>query len=181
MAVAGDQLFVADTNNHAIRVVDLKTKETKTLPIKGLQPPNLPEAVANTEAAPNAEEIKVLPQKVRAGEASLLINVELPSGYHLNPTAPQRYKISIESSAKSLVIGEQDASRSTKGSQLPIRVPVKASIAGVAELHASFTFVYCREDNTGTCRIKTLVWRAPVEVVTAPEAPSSIKLEAKVE
>jgi thiol-disulfide isomerase/thioredoxin len=181
LAVAGDKLYVADTNNHAIRVVDLKTKETKTLPIKGLQPPVSTEATANTEAAPNAEEIKLPPQKVRAGEASLLINVELPAGYHLNPTAPQRYKISIENGAKSLVIGEQDASRSTRGSQLPIRVPVKASIAGVAELHASFTFVYCREDNTGTCRIKTLVWRAPVEVVTAPEAPVSIKLEAKVE
>ncbi|HMG75796.1 MAG TPA: thioredoxin-like domain-containing protein [Pyrinomonadaceae bacterium] len=181
LAVAGDKLYVADTNNHAIRVVDLKTKETKTLPIKGLQPPNLPEAAANAEAAPNAEEIKVLPQKVRAGEASLLINVELPAGYHLNPTAPQHYKISIENGAKSLVIGEQDAARSTKGSQLPIRVPVKASIAGMAELHASFTFVYCREDNTGTCRIKTLIWRAPVEVVTGPEAPSSIKLEARVE
>src|SRR5882762_7805957 len=39
LAVAGDKLFVADTNNHAIRVVDLKTKETTTLQIKGLQPP----------------------------------------------------------------------------------------------------------------------------------------------
>ena len=118
---------------------------------------------------------------MRAGEAMLLINVELPARYHLNPTAPQRYKISIENGAKSLVIGEQEASRSTKGSQLPIRVPVKASIAGVAELHASFTFVYCREDNTGTCRIKTLLWRAPVEVVTDLQAAASIKLEAKVE
>src|SRR5882672_10112359 len=181
LAVAGDKLYVADTNNHAIRVVDLKTKETKTLSIKGLQPPVATQVAASTEAAPNAEEIKLPPQKVRAGEASLLINVVLPAGYHLNPTAPQGYKISIENGVQSLVIGEQDASRSTKGSQLPIRVPVKASIAGVADLHASFTFVYCREDNTGTCRIKTLVWRAPVEVVAAPEAPSSIKLEAKVE
>ena len=39
LAVANDKLYVADTNNHAIRVVDLKTKQTKTLPIKGLQPP----------------------------------------------------------------------------------------------------------------------------------------------
>jgi thiol-disulfide isomerase/thioredoxin len=181
LAVAGDKLYVADTNNHAIRVVDLKTKETKTLPIKGLQPPSPTEAAANIDAAPNAEEIKVLPQKVRAGAAVLLINVELPAGYHLNPTAPQSYKISVANGAKSLAISDQDAARSTKGSQLPIRVPVMASSAGVAELHASFTFVYCREDNTGTCRIKTLVWRAPVEVVTAPEAAVSIKLEARVE
>src|SRR5437016_5665460 len=83
LAVAGEKLYVADTNNHAIRVVDLKAKETRTLPIKGLQPPSSTEAVTNTDAAPNAEEIKLLPQKVRAGEAAVLINVELPAGYHL--------------------------------------------------------------------------------------------------
>ena len=31
LTIAGDKLYVADTNNHAIRVVDLKTKETKTI------------------------------------------------------------------------------------------------------------------------------------------------------
>jgi len=180
LAVAGDKLYVADTNNHAIRVVDLKTKETKTLAIKGLQPPAATEATANSDVAPNAEEMKLPPQKVRAGEATLLINVELPAGYHLNPTAPQHYRISIANGAKSLVIGAQDASGSTKGSVLPIRVPVKASEAGTADLRASFTFVYCREDNTGTCRIRTLVWQAPVEVVNDTAAGSEIKLPAKV-
>jgi thiol-disulfide isomerase/thioredoxin/DNA-binding beta-propeller fold protein YncE len=180
LAVAGDKLYVADTNNHAIRVVDLKTKETKTLPIRGLQPPASNQAAANVDVTPNAEEIKLPPQRVRAGEAALVINIELPAGYHLNPTAPQRYNVSVEGGAKSLVITEQDASRSTRGSQLPIRVPVKAPFVGVAELRASFTFVYCREDNTGTCRIKTLVWSAPVEVVDEPAAANEIRFSAKV-
>ncbi len=180
LAVAGDKLYVADTNNHAIRVVDLKTKETKTLPIKGLQPPASNQVAASSDATPNSEEISLPPQKLRAGEATLLINVELPAGYHLNPTAPQRYKVSIENGAKSLTINDQDASRSTKGSPLPIRVPVRASMAGAAEVHASFTFVYCREDNTGTCRIKTLVWRAPVEVVNDASAPGEINVRAKI-
>lgn len=180
LAVAGDKLYVADTNNHAIRVIDLKTKETRTLPIKGLQPPASIQVAANDDDAPNAEEIKLPPQKVRVGAATLVINVDLPAGYHLNPTAPQRYKVSIENGAKSLTINEPDASRSTKGSQLPIRVPVRAQAAGAAELHASFTFVYCREDNTGTCRIKTLVWRAPVEVVNDAGAANEIKFVGKV-
>lgn len=178
LAVAGDKLYVADTNNHAIRVVDLKTKETRTLPIKGLQPPASTEVAANDDFAPNAEEIKLPPQRVRVGEATLVINVDLPAGYHLNPTAPQHYKVSIENGAKSLMINEPD--RSTKGSQLPIRIPVRAQAAGAAELHASFTFVYCREDNTGTCRIKTLVWRAPVEVVDDATAANEIKFVGKV-
>lgn len=180
LAVAGDKLYVADTNNHAIRVVDLKTKETKTLPIKGLQPPASNQAQAIPDATPNAEEITLPSQKVRAGESALLINVDLPTGYHLNPTAPQRYKVSIESGAKSVTIDPQNASRSTRGSQLPIRVPLRASTPGTAELFASFTFVYCREDNTGTCRIKTLVWHAPVEVVDDAGASNEISLRVKI-
>jgi DNA-binding beta-propeller fold protein YncE len=33
LALIGDTLYVADTNNHAIRVIDLKTNEVKTLEI----------------------------------------------------------------------------------------------------------------------------------------------------
>jgi len=101
----------------------LKTKETKTLPIKGLQPPAVNQSAANSEAAPNAEEIKLPLQKLRAGDGTISINIDLPAGYHLNPTAPRHYKISIENGAKSLAISDQDAARSTKDLQLPIRVP----------------------------------------------------------
>src|SRR5712692_10948357 len=181
LSVAGDRLYVADTNNHAIRVVDLKTKETKTLQIRGLQPPASNQASAsNADVAPNAEEIRLAPQKLRAGDAVLLINVGLPVGYHLNPTAPQRYQVSVESGAQSLVVDQQNASRNTKGLPLPLRVPVRALSAGAAELRASFTFVYCREDNTGTCRIKTLIWRAPVEVVSDSTAPTEINFTSKI-
>ena len=181
LSVAGDRLYVADTNNHAIRVVDLKTKETKTLPIKGLQPPAANQATAaNADIAPNAEEIKLAPQKLRTGAAVLSINVELPAGYHLNPDAPQRYKVSVEQGGETLSIDPKNSTRSTKGLPLPIRVPFGVGSAGAAELRASFTFVYCREDNTGTCRIRTLVWRAPVEVVSDPTAPTEINLTSKI-
>ncbi len=181
LSVAGDWLYVADTNNHAIRVVDLKTKETKTLPIKGLQPPAASQATAaNADIAPNAEEIKLAPQKLRSGDAAILISIELPVGYHLNPTAPQRYKVSVEQGGERLTIDPQKSTRSTKGLPLPIRVPFSTGSTGAAELRASFTFVYCREDNTGTCRIRTLVWRAPVEVVSDPTAPTEINLTSKI-
>ena len=181
LTVAGDKLYVADTNNHAIRVVDLKTKETKTLPIKGLQPPASNQtATTNVDIAPNAEEIKLALQRIRSADGALSINVELPAGYHLNPTAPQRYQISVEQGGEALTIDPQNANRSTKGSRLPIRVPFGIKSAGAAEIRASFTFVYCREDNTGTCRIKTLVWRAPVEVVADVNAPAEIRLSASV-
>ena len=181
LTIAGDKLYVADTNNHAIRVVDLKTKETKTLPIKGLQPPASNQTTtANADVTPNAEEIKLAPQRIHTGDGALSINVELPAGYHLNPTAPQRFQVSVEQGCEALPIDPENASRSTKGMRLPIRVPFGIKGAGAAEIRASFTFVYCREDNTGTCRIKTLVWRAPVEVVADVNAPTEIRLSASV-
>ncbi len=178
LAVAGDRLYVADTNNHAIRVVDLKTKETRTLPIKGLQPPATSQA-ANTDVSPNSEEIKLALQKIRTGDASIVINVDLPTGYHLNPTAPQRYTVAIEAGGEAQKSAPVTVNKSGKGMTLPIRVPVNVG-SGAATARASFTFVYCREDNTGVCRIKTLQWIAPLEVVSDASASSDIKLTAKV-
>jgi len=180
LAVAGDKLYVADTNNHAIRVVDLKTKETRTLPIKGLQPPPANQAAATSDAMPNAEEITLPLQKVRTGEAALLINVELPTGYHMNPTAPQRYQVTVEKGAQTLAIDQENASRTVRGLSLPIRIPVRAANTGRAELRASFTFVYCREDNTGTCRIKTLVWHAAVQATSDRDGPTEITAQASL-
>ena len=178
LAVAGDKLYVADTNNHAIRVVDLKTKETRTLAIKDLQPPAANQT-ATAEPAVNEEEIKLPAQKVRPGQASLLINVELPPGSHLNPTAPQRYSISVAQGAEQLKGPSVNANQTGKGLSLPLRIPFAIG-AGTAVLNASFTFVYCREDNTGVCRIKTLTWRVPVEIVNDPSAAVEINLSGKV-
>lgn len=178
LAVAGEKLYVADTNNHAIRVVDLKTKETRTLQIKGLQPPPV-DQTATAESDLNEDEIKLPAQKLRAGEASLSINVQLPAGYHLNPSAPHRYKVSVQDGSKIIAVDPQNAARTLKNPQLPIKVPVRAS-AGTAEVRASFTFVYCREDNTGVCRIKTLAWRVPLEVVSDASAAGEIGLSGKV-
>jgi hypothetical protein len=179
LSVARGKLYVADTNNHAIRVVDLSTKETKTLPIKGLQPPATNQTATTDEVAPNAEEIKLPSQKIRAGDAAVIINVELPPGYHFNPTAPQRYGISLQQGSEELKAPAADA-KTAKGLMLPIRVPIALG-AGSATARVFFTFVYCREDNTGTCRIKTLKWQAPVEAVSDAGAPNEIKLNAKVE
>ena len=179
LALANDKLYVADTNNHAIRVVDLKTKRVSTLRMNGLTPPAQNMQALESAVGPNAEEVKAASQKLRAGaDASLQIDVELPAGYHLNPLAPQRYKVSV--GGKSVSIDETNASRTAKDLKLPLRIPVKAVTAGPATVRAQVTLFYCREDNTGTCLIKTLVWQVPVEVTSDAKAPTEVKLQGKL-
>ena len=193
LSIANETLYIADTNNHAVRTVDLKTKKTSTLNIRGLQPPllsALPEAAA-AEGGPNAEEIKLASQTVRAeARGALIVQVELPVGYHLNPAAPQRYRVLVENGQRQIglesatelgAIGhDMGVSQSLKNLELPLRIPLRSHEAGKAELRVQLTLFYCREDNTGTCRIKTLVWRVPVEVTNNPSAPTEIKVQGKV-
>ncbi|HXD34147.1 MAG TPA: thioredoxin-like domain-containing protein [Pyrinomonadaceae bacterium] len=188
LSVANGKLYVADTNNHAIRVIDLSSKETRTLRLNGLEPPAMATAaMTENEEGVNSEEIKLNLQKLSANsKGSLLINLELPSGYHLNAAAPQRYRVSVESGGKQISLvndsnsSERSVSQSVKNPKLPLRLHIQSFEPGTAELRVQFSFVYCREDNTGTCRIKTLVWRAPVEVTKDPSASREIKVDGKV-
>ena len=68
----------------------------------------------------------------------------------------------------------------SKDLRLPLRIPFRAMEVGPADLRVQVTLFYCREDNTGTCLIKTLVWRVPVEVTTDANAQSEIKLQTKL-
>ncbi|MGI8897462.1 MAG: thioredoxin-like domain-containing protein [Pyrinomonadaceae bacterium] len=193
LSIANNKLYVADTNNHAIRVVDLKTKVVSTMRIKGLEPPAALATVAATDsdAGSNSEEVLLASQRLRANQdGTVVVQVDLPVGYHLNPMAPQRYRVSVESGEQQIglvsssVTGvsgrDREVKETSKNLPLPLRVPLRAYEAGNAELRVQLTLFYCREDNTGTCRIKTLVWRAPVEVVTDTAASSEIKIQGKV-
>src|SRR3712207_2697287 len=75
-------------------------------------------------------------------------------------------------------VGVSDTSKDLR---LPLRVDLRGLEPGRVELRAELTLYYCREDDTGVCRVKTLVWRVPVEVTEAAGAPREITLRAKVE
>jgi hypothetical protein len=201
LSIARGHLYVADTNNHAVRVVDLSTTRTTTLVIRGLEPPvsNADVAADSESSGPNAEEFRLTPQRVAlSGDdgASLSFDVALPAGYHVNASAPNRYRAEVLSGDAYLrltgpegfssSLTEKDGTKgievkSKKDFRLPVRLGLKTVATGEAELRIRLTLYYCREDDTGTCRIKTLAWRVPVEVTKAEGASREISLRAKVE
>lgn len=191
LSAANGRLYIADANNHAIRVVDLKRKKTSTLHIKGLEPPvALATATANDEG-PNADEITLQPQRLRAhSKGEVIVDVALPAGYHLNPAAPQRYQALVKGGSEYFgfwsrtvtgTIGHDiEVHKSAKDLKLPIQLSYQAFEPGTAELRVQLTLFYCREDNTGVCRIKTLVWQAPIEVTADQTAGSEVRVDGKL-
>lgn len=175
LSIAAGKLFVADTNNHAIRVVDLKTKEVSTLKIENLKPP-LEEVSGDIDFAPNAKENSVPTQRIAANsDAALRFNISLPEGFHLNPNAPQRFEVKSENNTISL------AESRGKFTKLPLVLSIKTGAPTKNALNARLTVYYCREDNTGTCQIRTLIWKIPVEVVKGDALHSKIELNAKID
>ena len=176
ISIADGKLFIADTNNQAIRVVNLKTKETSTLKIEGLKPPEM--AKNDTEVvSPNLLEMNLTTQILPTDtENTLNFDVKLPEGYHLNADAPQRYEITVEG-------GEnlQIENSAQKFKNLPLSVPVRSNGVGTTNLKAKMTVYYCREDNTGVCKIKTLVWNVPINVIQSERPSAAIQLKASVE
>jgi DNA-binding beta-propeller fold protein YncE len=169
LSIADGKLFIADTNNHAIRVADLKTMRVSTLKIEGLTPPQIAES--DGDFSPNLSVIKLAPQEINpGGNAALILNIDFPAGFHLNGKAPNRYEITIERDNRGVVVGN------SKFASLPVTIPFGVLKDGSNILRAKFTIYYCRTDDTGVCLVKTIAWEIPLKIVSGKNVSNRIEL-----
>lgn len=180
LSVAGDTLYIADTNNHLIRMADLKTGTVTTLELEGLTPPNPP--TQSAEDLDPRKPVKVKQQRITGGDAlTFEVTLNLPDGYKLNKEFPLSYKLK-STGDQSLVAAEQLNARQqidapAEGSQLTFQVPL-ASRSGKGELQITLNYGFCREGAGGLCKLGTAAWSVPVELVEA-DGESSVRLETK--
>jgi len=149
VSVALGKLYVADTNNHAIRIVDLKTKRTETLQIKGLDKLRL-RATSKRFAG---ETIELPVQTVEPGDATLTLNLELPKGYKLNALAPSAVVVASVGGADQVI----------RNPQFPITAQLKLS-EGESTVKADFVIYYCEAEKESLCYFKEAVVSMPVKV-----------------
>lgn len=174
LSIADGKLFIADTNNNAVRVVNLQTKEVSTLKIEGLTAP--PTEEDTTAFSPNLEEKTAETQIVAANsQNSLVFNIKMPEGFHLNAAAPNRFELSASNKNVKIETAAQ------KFKAIPLTIPFQTLNKGETKLTAKLTVYYCREDNTGVCKIKTLAWQIPLKIADEKPISNKIELSAKVE
>ena len=168
LSVAGDKLYVADTNNHKIRVVSLATQEVATLPLEGLAPPAPP---ARKPTFPNAKS-ETLAKAELAAVGKLEIDVKLPiaEGYTLNEQGS--IPVLVETPGKTDILGAAYPKTGEKISppvkEFSVKVPLaKALAVGDAfDLKVSVSTFVCNK-GSGFCTIKSHVWTVPVTVTEA--------------
>jgi len=181
LSVAGDELFIADTNNHQIRVADLRSGKVRTLSIDGLAPPLPPKSSPGDDADRKAA-VRVPLQQIVSGESlNFEAALRIPKSYKLNRLAPLTYRLTA-AAEQSLVAADQLGERRelelpSKNDRVLFSVPLAAR-TGKAELYVTISYGYCRDGEGGLCKLATLSWLVPVEV-SAGVKGTVIKLGAE--
>ena len=163
LSAVGNKLYVADTNNHAIRVVDLETKEVSTLRLSGITE-QLSETTMLQSMIPTFENTLDLPaQTVKSdAEVLLMVNIRLPDGCQLNPQTPLVCRID---NGDGILIGQEYRELHHTPPLLPLNVPVKTGKPGQnAALTISLSFSYCRKDNHSVCYFDAITLRQPISL-----------------
>ncbi len=85
VSYADGKLYVADTNNHAVRVIDLSTNTVSTITFPNPQALLTREVVVVGGNRALGERVTLTAQTVATGEVTLELVFTLPDGYKLNP------------------------------------------------------------------------------------------------
>lgn len=149
LSVAGDHVYIADTNNHRIVRVNLTTNDWNELIFEGLIGPH-----DSDESTPSV--IKCEPLSIIQGrDIELVLDIDLPPRTHLNPEAP--WSVRVTAGDTTLV------QRTGRSGSLPLKVLIPAvSVVTGREWTVDAAFAYCTEGERTLCIPARLNWIAPV-------------------
>lgn len=166
---ADDKLYVADTNNHAIRVIDLATGMVSTVEFPDLTALLIP--AGSTATALDPVEITLSPSglddevsfglvSVHAGEGEIILDIQLPEGYKLNDAAP----FTVLNPTDDIVAVDATYLEYREVlPELPVHIPVTFN-PGQTEFTTDLTIYWCEAINYTLCFIKPVTFTATVLV-----------------
>ncbi len=150
---ADGRLYIADANNHLIRVCDLKLGIVSTMEWKGVE-----KLARKQSIGAKVPELELPVQKMSSTTRLLDLKITLPKGTKINSNAAST--ILVKSADGGIV--------ATSKSEYPIEtetisIPIKAH-PGKTMLTLQLVVYYCDKGNAGLCYFKEASLRVPVEV-----------------
>lgn len=182
LTYADGKLYIADTNNHVIRVIDLDTETVDTLEYSNpdalvIDPDALTILGGNT-----ADDmlINVDALSLGEGETELSLSINLPEDFKINDLIDSRLTLSSTSDAIQVGSESDENALTVTVDSTSIAVPLELSM-GEGELSADLTLYYCREGEEALCFIDTVTYLVPIEVLDRDDDLSeSIALERDI-
>lgn len=166
---AEGRLYVADTNNHAIRIIDLETQTASTVTFsnpEALVLDRRPVTIVGGNAA-QGETLALDTQTIAPGEGSLTLDIVIPEGYKLNPLIDS----TLEILSAPDVISLEATSYALTGSQ--VSLPASFS-EGDGTLEVQLTVYYCEAEQEAYCLIDDVSVELPFTI--AEDGSESLEL-----
>lgn len=171
---SGRLLYVADTNNHQIKVMDLDAKTVSVLPIfkpdsvvvdgpfsreKQKTVPKLPKSAPNIRLAP----VTVCPGQT----LQLKLKLDLPPGTKLTEGVPSCWFLAAEGNEWLLQeqIPSGDIESISSQPTIALRIPTNC-LSLEAVLSVSVFLYYCSADSSA-CMMKGILFRQPLQIANA--------------
>jgi hypothetical protein len=164
LSYAQGKLYIADTNNNAIRVLDLASGKVSTLTIEGLNPTASAKPV---DKRPDFSQAVVVSGKAQTlkpadGKVTLNVDLQLPRGWKINPLAPAVYYVDEVGDAALIdpaALGKQTLD--TPAAKFPVTLSLKP---GETMVKVSLNFYYCQTDESGLCKVGSVVFEQPLKI-----------------
>lgn len=184
MALSADArtLFVADTNNYAIRRVDVESRAVTTMKIAASGGGAVPATAAGASAkqlVPNRRRAVFLPTPIADGQGAVTVRVALPPACHFTDGTTSRWqanRISAEGAAVVRLAGGELALDKKAGvalAQLPSEV-VAAALDSAAGVEVETVVFYCSNADD-TCRTEADIWQLERAVGGSPGVVESLE------
>ena len=172
LSVDSNVLWVADTNNHAIRRIDLATGISSTVVLSGL------DSFLSVQGNESFRGMVITLATVSAGEGSadLILDVAMPEGYKVNDEASSSLLLADDGNVASFPDGERV---DLTGTTFPVVIPFDLH-EGLGMVTADLALVWCREDAEGLCLFEQTRFEIPLNV-SASGPSASIRLSLELE
>lgn len=163
LSATSDTLYVADTNNHRIRTLNLATGEVSTLPLSNL------EIAIITLTGLASDIVELAPQQVAPGRVAITADFVLPEGYKYNTGGRFTFEWSTDDDVV-LPLGE--SRYEAMGPQTPIRFAAEVGDGDSSGLHstsvlrATSTVFYCPAVDESFCLVRDVSFTVPIEVTS---------------
>jgi hypothetical protein len=179
ISFAAGKLFVADTDNHLIRVVELDSRKVSTLQIQGLTAPT-PKKADKKPSFASAAKVSAPAATVRPanGKVRVDVQIQLPEGWKTNTLAKVAYWVEAEGDSgpidrKSLGKKALEPPAASFSFDLPVNG------TGSDTLTVSLPIYYCQDGSEGVCKVGSVVFTVPLKV-TEDATATGVKLVHRV-
>ncbi len=156
LSAAGSLIYIADTNNHQVRVLDTQTGELTTLKLSNQQAAFLLDRTA-------ADETVLFPQiTVPKGTVQVEVDLLLPPGYKFNEDGTFVLEVGIKNADRSEVVGRN--SYEVQGPRMPQQFELSIEAEPNLRLQAKATVFYCPAQDAKFCLLRQIDLEVPIVV-----------------